>query len=165
MRLGVVSDTHGNLANTAQAAAVLQGQNVDVVLHCGDIGSPAVVYEFMQWPTHFVFGNVDRDEVLLQQAIRDSKQTCHQRFGELEIEGKKIAFLHSDDQKRFIETYSSGDYDLVCYGHTHIAESHLEGNTIVLNPGAIYRANPHTIAVVDLPTISIKHLRIKSMQV
>jgi predicted phosphodiesterase len=41
----------------------------------------------------------------------------------------------------------------VCYGHTHVAESHLEGRTLVLNPGALYRATPHSIATVDLQTM------------
>ena len=27
------------------------------------------------------------------------------------------------------------------------------GDTVVLNPGAIYRASPHSIAVVDLPAV------------
>ena len=39
------------------------------------------------------------------------------------------------------------------YGHTHEAEQHREGKTLVLNPGALYRANPHSIAVVELDTM------------
>jgi hypothetical protein len=27
------------------------------------------------------------------------------------------------------------------------------GRTLVLNPGALYRATPHSIAVVELPTL------------
>jgi predicted phosphodiesterase len=41
----------------------------------------------------------------------------------------------------------------VCYGHTHVAAIDRRGDTVVLNPGAIYRANPHSIAVVDLPAV------------
>jgi predicted phosphodiesterase len=41
----------------------------------------------------------------------------------------------------------------VCYGHTHVAAIDRHGETIVLNPGAIYRASPHSIAVVDLPAV------------
>ncbi|MBT5017657.1 MAG: YfcE family phosphodiesterase [Planctomicrobium sp.] len=157
MRLGVVSDTHGNLTNTAKAVQLLRELNVEVVIHCGDIGSPAVVHEFAEWSTHFVFGNVDQDPVLLEQAIRDAEQNSHQRFGELILADRKIAFLHSDDQRRFQETIHTGEYDLVCYGHTHNAESHTEGRTLVLNPGAIHRANPHTIATVDLSTMLVEH--------
>jgi predicted phosphodiesterase len=38
----------------------------------------------------------------------------------------------------------------VCYGHTHQAEQHRVGKTLVLNPGALYRATPHSLALVDL---------------
>ena len=128
MRLGVISDTHSNLTNTVRALEVLKEQNVDVLIHCGDIGSTSIVHEFHDWPTHFVFGNVDHDRALLRHAIKDAGQSCHDRFGELELNGKNIAFLHSDDRQLFEETISSGEYDLVCYGHTHKAESHLVGN-------------------------------------
>ena len=161
MRLGVISDTHGNLDNTVQAVKVLQEQNIDALIHCGDVGSTSIVHEFQEWPTHFVFGNVDHNHALLRHAIKDAGQTCHDRFGTLELGGKKIAFLHSDDRQLFEETISSGEYDLVCYGHTHKAEFHQDGNTLVLNPGALHRANPHTLAIVDLETMSVKHLPLR----
>ena len=157
MRIGVVSDTHGNIANTSRAVEKLRELNVETVIHCGDIGSTSVVSEFAEWPTHFVFGNVDYEPSLLKQAIHDAQQTCHDRFGELELADRKIAFLHSDDQRKFEDVISSGNYDLVCYGHTHKAEWHQEGTTFVLNPGAIHRANPHQIATVDLAEMTIVH--------
>jgi Icc-related predicted phosphoesterase len=39
-------------------------------------------------------------------------------------------------------------------GANSIAKSEQIGETLVLNPGALYRANPHTIAVVELPEVS-----------
>jgi predicted phosphodiesterase len=41
----------------------------------------------------------------------------------------------------------------VCYGHTHVAAIDRHGDTLVVNPGAIYRASRHTVAIVDLPTV------------
>lgn len=155
MLLGIVSDTHGHVNNTLQAVRMLQSLEVEQVLHCGDIGSTAIVELFSDWPTHFVFGNVDYNEAELHQAIEEAGQTCHGRFGSLELCGVKIAVLHSDDGRRFRQTVKSGDWDLVCYGHTHEAEHHLEEKTLVLNPGAIYRANPYSVAVVSLPTMEI----------
>ncbi|WP_417850784.1 YfcE family phosphodiesterase [Thalassoglobus sp.] len=157
MQIGVISDTHSNLDNASRAAEILREHQVEAVIHCGDIGSPIIVHEFTEWPTHFVFGNVDHDEALLRHAIRDAGLTCHDRFGEIELQGRKIAFLHSDNRTKFDKTIASGKYDLVCYGHTHHAESHMEGNTLVLNPGALHRANPHQLAIVDLETMSVQH--------
>jgi hypothetical protein len=59
MLLGVVSDTHGHVQNAQAAVRMLENLEVEVVLHCGDIGSQAIVPLFKKWPTHFVFGNVD----------------------------------------------------------------------------------------------------------
>ena len=59
----------------------------------------------------------------------------------------------SHDARLFRQVCISGDYDLVCYGHTHQAEQHRAGKTLVLNPGALYRATPHSIAVVELRTM------------
>lgn len=153
MLLGIVSDTHGHLENARAAVRMLESLEVQQVIHCGDIGSPDIPHLFSAWPTHFVFGNVDYDEADLRTAIRRAKLTCHDRFGELELAGRKIAFLHSDDGKRFHQTIESGRYDLVCYGHTHIARIERIGPTLVLNPGALYRARPHTLAIVNLPSL------------
>lgn len=154
MLIGVVSDSHGQVELTRAAVRILESLAPEAVLHCGDIGSTAIIELFRPWPTHYVFGNVDRDEIELRRAIQTAGQTCHGRFCELTLAGRRIAILHSDDARRFRETTHGGAYDLVCYGHTHRAEHHLEGKTLVLNPGAIYRANPHSIAVVDLATMT-----------
>ena len=153
MRLGVVSDTHGHVELTRPAVRMLESLEVDAVLHCGDIGSAEIVELFAAWPTHFVFGNCDYDTRELEAAIRRAGQTCHGLFGDLDFDGVRVAMLHSHERQRFRQTIDSGDYSLVCYGHTHVAAIDRRGDTVVLNPGAIYRAEPHSIAVVDLPAV------------
>lgn len=158
MLIGVVSDTHGHVGYTAAAVRLLEELPVELVLHCGDIGSEEIVPLFARWPTHFVFGNVDYDGDGLRAAIEAEGQTCHGRFGSLEVGGVLIAFLHSDDGRLFDETVAEDEFDLVCYGHTHHAEQHRVGQTLVLNPGALYRAAPHTFATVELPSLKATHL-------
>lgn len=153
MRIGIVSDTHGHVPNTLDAVRMLQSLDVELVIHCGDIGSAEIVGLFARWPTHFVFGNVDDDRRGLEAAIKAAGKTCHGRFGSLEIAGKKVAFLHGDDTALLRQTSTSGDWDLVCHGHTHVAGQTHTGHTLVLNPGALYRATPHTLAYVELPSL------------
>jgi len=153
MRLGIVSDTHGHVEHTRGAVRMLASLEVDRVLHCGDVGSAAVVELFAPWPTDFVFGNCDADRRGLAAAIAAAGKTCHGEFGALELAGKRIALLHSDDRRRFQQTLRSGEWDLVCYGHTHVAAIEHYGPTLVLNPGALYRANPHSLAIVELPAV------------
>jgi putative phosphoesterase len=153
VRLGIISDTHGHVELTRPAVRMLESLEVGAVVHCGDIGSAEIIELFAAWPTHFVFGNCDYDTDVLAAAIRKAGQTCHGLFGDLEFDGVRVALLHSHERRRFRETIDSGDYRLVCYGHTHVAAIDRHGQTLVVNPGAIYRADPHSIAVVDLPKI------------
>lgn len=154
MRLGIISDTHGAVENTRRAVRMLESLEVDRVLHCGDIGTVEIIELLRPWPTDFVFGNCDYDQTVLRDAIeQQDSHHCHDAFASLTIENVSIALLHSDDRARFEKTIHSGEYRLVCYGHTHKAALERVGETLVLNPGAIHRANPHSIAVVDLPRI------------
>jgi uncharacterized protein len=158
MIIGIVSDTHGHIEYTRPAIRMLESCGVEQVIHCGDIGSAEIVDLFKAWPTHFVFGNVDTQPARLEAAIQAAGQTCHGRFGQLELADRRIAFLHGDDSRRMHDAVSSSDYDLLCYGHTHQAEHHQSGKTIVLNPGALYRAQPHSLALVRLPALEVTHV-------
>ncbi len=160
MRLGVISDTHGHVANTRAALHLLDSLAVEQLIHCGDIGSPEVVTILANWPTHYVFGNCDADLDGLRAAIAAAGGTCHERFGAETWEGRKVAWLHGDDSRLLEETTHSGEYDLVCHGHTHVAAAGQHGRTFVLNPGALYRANPHTLAIVELPELTVTTLKV-----
>ena len=158
MLVGIISDTHGHVRNTLDAIQKFHTAGVEQVIHCGDIGSPKVVELLRDWPAHFVLGNVDHDVAELQAAIANSGHTFHDRFGSVELEGKRIAFLHGDDSRRWHSAVNDGAWDLLCYGHTHKAETRRVNTTLLLNPGAVFRANPKSVAVVDLPTLSIQFL-------
>ncbi len=160
MRIGVVSDTHGQIEFTRAAVRMLESLEVEHVLHCGDVGSIDIVPLFAPWPTHFVLGNVDFNARELAVAMEAAGQFNHERFGQLKLAGRRIALLHSDDEPLFRKTCRSGRWDLVCYGHTHRAEQHHQGPTLVLNPGALYRARPHTLAIVDLAEMEAHHVEL-----
>jgi uncharacterized protein len=159
MRIGVVSDTHGHTEFTRPAVSILESCEVQQVIHCGDVGSAEIVRMFERWPTHFVFGNID-DARRLREAIAAAGQTCHERFGSLNLNGVRIAFLHGDDVALLGETVESGEWDLVCHGHTHVARQQRHKDTLVLNPGALYRANPHSFALVDLPQLEVTFVNV-----
>jgi putative phosphoesterase len=121
-----------------------------MVLHCGDIGSVSIVPLFPDLPAHFVLGNVDWNVEEMEAAISAAGQTCHGRFGRVDVQGKRIAFLHGDDELRLRQAIDEDRVDVVCYGHTHVAEQHRENGKLVVNPGAIWRSQPPSVAVVDL---------------
>ena len=160
MYIGVVSDTHGRVESSRRAAELLTtcGKPLEAVFHCGDIGSPAVPPIFSAWKTHYVFGNVDDDEVALWEAVDAAGGACHGRFGEIEMEHVRIALLHGDDEPRLREAISGQKYDLILHGHTHRADHRYVDRTLVFNPGAVHRANPPSIAVVQLPELVFERL-------
>jgi putative phosphoesterase len=153
VRIGVISDTHGHVELTRPAVRMFESLEIEAVLHCGDIGSADVVDLFAAWPTHFVFGNCDENRAELRAGIEAAGQSCHGDFGDFMLAGVRIALLHSHDRRKFQQTCNSGEFRLVCYGHTHVAAIDQRGETLVLNPGAIYRASPHSVAIVDLPAV------------
>ena len=155
MLLGIVSDTHGDVPNTRDAIGVLESFEVGAVIHCGDIGSCEVVPLFSAWSTNYVLGNVDQNAKALEAAIQRQQHVLHGRFGHLTLEGRNIAFLHGDDTRRLRDTIESGQWDLVCCGHTHVAKVQRSGSTLVVNPGAVHRAQPHSLAVIDLATMDV----------
>lgn len=159
-KLGVLGDTHGQAEFLLPALEILASQQVDAVLHCGDIGSTQIVRLLSRWPTHYVLGNCDydRDAPKLAAAMEGLGHTLHGRFADLTLGGRRIALLHGDDTRRLLEVVEGGEFDLVCSGHTHVASCQRRGGTVVLNPGALYRANPHTIAIVDLAVMKVTPL-------
>ncbi len=154
MRIGVLSDTHGHVVNTRKAVEVFARQGVERLIHCGDIGSAEVVRLLARWPADYVFGNVDHDARALSVAIEAAGQVSHGQFADLTLAGRRVAVLHGHDFRRLQETTACGDYDLVCHGHTHVVDKHFQGNALILNPGALFRAPRHTVAIVELPSRS-----------
>ena len=154
MLLGVISDTHGRLEATERAIQVMKDRGVEQVIHCGDVGGAAVVGLFRSFAAHFVTGNCDSASIL-QKAVESAGQRFHGRLGELELCGRKIAFLHGDNHTAMTRLLEEGDWDLIAYGHSHVADCQRDGRTTILNPGAFARCERPSIALVELPELRV----------
>jgi putative phosphoesterase len=152
MRIGIVSDTHSRYHTVEKVLALLRDRDVEEILHCGDIEDAATVRLFEGVPTHFVFGNCDGDRGELCRAMEETGATLQEPFGNIELSGKKLAWIHGDDQRTFLDIERSGHFDFLFYGHSHHAEQHRTGPTLVVNPGALHRARVKTFVVLDLAT-------------
>ena len=161
MKIGVLSDTHGDVRQTEAALEVFRTHEVSQILHCGDIGTPEIVRLFGGIPTAFVFGNCDPKTETLRKAIQTAGQTCYDWFGELELGGKRVFLLHGHQWNRFETEIQSGRWDLICFGHTHHTELRKVGDTLILNPGAIYRTPSPSVAIVDLESMNVATVSLK----
>jgi uncharacterized protein len=150
MRIGVLSDTHGRLDPTRAAIRLLREREVELILHCGDIDSPATVRLFTGIPTHFVFGNWDLNRGELLKAMREIGAVGHGEIGRIDLAGRRISWLHGHVRGSRPRLEAGGEMDFVFYGHSHKPKVHQSGKTVVLNPGALHRAKIKTVAVVDL---------------
>jgi len=158
LKLGIISDTHGVLNETALAVQLFREHNVQTIIHCGDIGSDAVVGIFQGIETHFVLGNMDSDPETLRFAVKETGNHFHGWFGSMEQAGKRIAFLHGHETDKFDQELASGNWDLLCYGHTHEADVRTHNSTLLLNPGAFTRVSQPSVAVVTLPELTVELL-------
>ena len=160
MRIGIVSDTHDRLEAIAEALRLLEEQHVELILHCGDIETVETVAAFATVPTHFVFGNWDKDKVKLTAAIRAVGGHAYDGFGAIELGGKRLAWVHSHERHQLYQLEHADYFDYVFYGHTHVREQHRTGRTLVANPGALFRANPKTCIVLDIATGELRPIHL-----
>lgn len=155
MKLGVLSDTHGNVENTRRAMDIFRLHGVSEIIHCGDVGSGEVVKLLSEIPCHFVFGNTDMPGTI-RKAVLEAGQTCWDYLGMIEREGIQIAFLHGDDWRTLEELVQSGRFQLICTGHTHEFHWMIHGETNLLNPGALHRTASPSVAILTLPEVQIE---------
>ncbi len=154
MKIGILSDTHGNISVTAGAAARFRRAGVEAVFHGGDIGSYDVLTELaaLQVPVHAVLGNVDIYSSDWKFFPTNVGVQLHGRFGEIKLAGFRFALLHSDDRHAFNRATTSGVYDFVFSGHSHAVHDFCQGRTRCINPGSAGRGAPDSCAVLDLET-------------
>lgn len=139
MKFAIISDTHDNVPNVEKALGWMKDNGIEAIIHCGDLCAPTILVKVLApgftGPIHVVFGNVE-DRNLIPQVVKDLKNVTHYGdFGEVELGGKKIAFIHyPDEAKKLART---GKYDLVFYGHNHTPWEETISHTRVVNPGTL----------------------------
>jgi putative phosphoesterase len=149
MRIAILSDTHSRHATIEAALQLVEQNQVELIIHCGDIEDSEAVWLF-PGNTHFVFGNCDTERASIRQAVYGIGATLHEPFGRLQLGGAKIAWLHGDDRRLMQEVEHQGEFDYLFYGHTHVADERRTGPTRVINPGALHRTRTKTFLVLDV---------------
>jgi putative phosphoesterase len=137
--VGVISDTHGLLRQEALAA--LSG--VDHILHCGDVGDPAILDALRAIaPLTAIRGNVDLHGVCGELPATDV----------IELAGKLFYLVHSEDWLD-INPMVAG-IAVVVSGHSHKSSIEMRHGVLYLNPGS---AGPRRFKLpVTLATVEIR---------
>src|SRR5574340_405737 len=98
MHIAIFSDSHDNVPNMEKALDWINKEKIKFIIHCGDLAAPALLVTVMEpkfsGEIHMVHGNVGDPELLERLAKNFKNVTIHGEVGEIEVDGKKIAFTH-----------------------------------------------------------------------
>lgn len=160
MRIGILSDTHNEVARTRLAVQLLQREGAEALFHCGDVTGRDVVLECAALPSHFVFGNHDSDNVPeLRRAIEEIKGICLEWGGEVTLAGKRIAIAHGHLHIDIRRLMAAGP-DYLFSGHSHQPSDRAMDKVRRINPGALSDADVFTVAILHLATDELRYLEV-----
>ena len=127
MKIGILSDSHMKTSLHKDAIEYLVSQNVEYLLHAGDImlEEHLQMLEETNLPYACVYGNNDTRLITLHGKYNIFKEPYY-----LQIEDLKIKMMH-------LPYFMSADADMVVSGHTHIFEASLNNETLFINPGEV----------------------------
>ena len=145
MKVCIVSDSHDRGPMLAAAVAQAKRCGASAVLHCGDvIGSNTLKASLaLGLVIHAVHGNNLGDPVAIARYACDSagQLNYYGNDADLRLYGRRIFITHYPHYGRAMAC--TGDYDLVCCGHSHVAELRQQPNILV---GSTWLVNPGTVA-------------------
>lgn len=139
MKIAILSDSHDNIPNIKKTLKWINKEGIKTIIHCGDLCAPSTLFSVIipnfTGDIYLVNGNVG-DPESLEDGVKkypnvyyfNDHYSTHDRelnkkketvlgYGEIELDGKKIAFTHSPSNAK--ELAQTGQYDYVFYGHTH----------------------------------------------
>ncbi len=155
MKIGIISDTHGNIDKVVNE---FKDSDVNLILHLGDNSEDGIIIEKkLQREVIAVRGNCD---------FYDRKNPLERI---IEIGDKKIFMTHGHEYnvKREMNTlYYRGkelEVDIVLFGHTHIPYLNIGEKLKIFNPGStlLPRGNsPASIGIMDFESDGVNFKKI-----
>ncbi|AFA47112.1 metallophosphoesterase family protein [Acetobacterium woodii] len=130
MKIGIMSDSHGNLKAVKQA--VDEMGPVDVIIHLGDYVEDALYLRTItNTPVHILKGNLDsyanEGSMVLETTLGG--------FTFFASHGHKYGVKNNLDRLYYAGMEKNAQ--VVLYGHTHQAYINDDGRMLVMNPGSV----------------------------
>ncbi len=146
--VGLISDTHVPVRARCIPKMVLKVfENVDFIVHAGDLVELAVIDELEQLaPVLAVHGNMDGPEV----------SGALPKLNSLKISDWKIGVMHDPStlfgMGKMREIAKQNGFNAFVYGHTHNSNIKWEGRTLYINPGS--PTNPMS-SFINKPSVAL----------
>ena len=165
MKICILSDSHDRGPMMAKAVGIAMDEGAEAVIHCGDIigGNTLRASLKLGLPIHAVHGNNLGDPVSIARLAHhsDGVLNYHGADAKIQLGGRRIFLTHYPHLGHGMAC--TGDYDLVCCGHSHIAEIRQQANVLgtltwLVNPGTVagLGAPAATWIFGDLETLSFE---------
>ena len=150
MKVCIVSDSHDRCSHLEAAVQEAKAAGAEAVLHCGDVVNPETLKVILPFelPVHVIHGNNSGNLSVMTRIASEQTNRVHY-YGHdagFELAGKRIFLVHFPDYAESMST--TGDWDLVCCGHSHKAQV----NEIRNNAGTLtHLVNPGTVGGIMAP--------------
>jgi len=156
MKILIISDSHGNLANLKHVLGFAKNIKMGAVIHAGDwnnIDSVETVLSF-GIPLYTVLGNADIDPEV-KEKLKSKSEEFGEDFLKVELGKKKIGITHkpSDVKKYFTEN----SVDIVFCGHFHSKDESMVNGIKVVRGGAL--ENSVNFAIYNTVTSDLEFIK------
>lgn len=162
MKVCIVSDSHDRAPLLAAAVTAARQAGAQAVIHCGDVIGAMTLKPLLALglPVHVVHGNNLGDPQALWKlcAASSGLLTYHGADIDMTLAGRRLFATHYPHYARGLAC--TGDYDIVCCGHSHeasvVQQKNLTGGkTWLLNPGSVGGLGaPASWLLADLATLN-----------
>ncbi len=152
MKIGIVSDTHGNVETAVEALKNIE--DLKLIIHLGDyVDDARKIEEKMDVDVVYVRGNCDY------------KDTDVELEKMVEVLGKKIFITHGhnyDVKNGISKLFYRGkelNADIILYGHSHMSTKVEHEDILILNsgsPGEPRSGSKGSIALIEISENDIK---------
>ena len=153
MKICIVSDSHDRAEPLAAAIAEAKAAGAQAVIHCGDLIGVNTLRSSIKFgiPIHAVHGNNIGDVAAMYRMMEktDGLFIYHGQDAVLELGGRKILATHMLHHGHAFAC--TGDYDLVCHGHSHTAHVGKQRN---IGGGDCWLVNPGSVAGIEAPGVN-----------
>ena len=159
-----MSDTHNDIEAMKMAIAIFQSRGIKTVIHAGDITSPRMLHYLKDFECYMVLGNgdlIDSEEIDVK-ANELGMKSVNLKV-EFDLAGKKFLVFHGHDVPMYREAVASGKYNYIIKGHTHHFENYVSNECRIINPGAVYRHDESSIAILDIETGKVEKIVLEEM--
>lgn len=152
MKIIVISDTHGNIANIKFVIKFANKIKAGAIIHCGDWDNLKSVEEVLLsgLSLYAVLGNADIHPEI-ENILKNKAKDFNPKYLEINLDGKRIGLVHNIRDINLINS----ELDIIFYGHRHFKSERIINGIKIVSPGALHSIEP-SFAVYDTVTNTVE---------